>query len=104
MDFRCRQTIGPFLRFDHHPVSDLRRTLRAAQVAHLILRFVRETNRYDLAFGRFDFDMRRIDGRDDAEHMLTGAMRGYESRGTDEEECEDEAAKECHGKILSLGY
>jgi len=104
MDFRRCQTISAFFRLDHHPVSDLRRAFRTAQIAHLVLRFVRETNGDDLAFRGFDLHMGGIDGGHDAEHMLTTAMGGHESRGTDEEECDDEEAKECHGKILSLKH
>ncbi len=104
MDFRSGQAVGALLGFNDHSVSHLWRTLRAAKVPHLILRLVRDAHRHHLALGGFDLDVSRVDGGHDAAHMLTTAMRGHESRGADEEECEYEEAKECHGKILSLEY
>ena len=102
MHFRRRQTISPFLRFDHHPVSYLRRAFRAAQIAHLVLGLACEANRYQLAFGRFDFHVGRVNGGDDAEHMLSAPMGGHDGGGADEEQSGDEESKECHGGVLSL--
>lgn len=79
MDFRGRQSIGPFLGFDYHPVPHLGRAFWPAQIPHLVLCLGRETNRDNLALWSFDFHVGRIDRRNNPEDMLPAAMSGHQS-------------------------